>query len=78
VSRSRPTGGIGRQVLLWAAVSSLVGLAIGLAVSLFQGAGVERPILVISVLFGNVVGLTAMVGSVCGGVRPCSGSPCSS
>jgi len=64
VSRSRPTGGIGRQVLLWAAVSSLVGLAIGLAVSLFQGAGVERPILVISVLFGNVVGLTAMVGSV--------------
>jgi sensor histidine kinase YesM len=45
-------------------VSSLAGLAIGLAVSLFQGSGVERPILIISVLFGNVVGLTAMVGSV--------------
>ena len=62
---SRATAGnIGRQVSLWVAVSSLAGLAIGFAAGLFQGDGVERPILVISVLFGNVVGLTAMVGSV--------------
>ena len=64
MSRSRSAGSIGRQVSLWIAVSSLAGLAIGLAVSVFQGEAVERPILVISVLFGNVVGLTAMVGSV--------------
>ena len=64
MSRARPAWRIGRQVSLWVAVSSIAGLAIGLAVGVFQGDGVERPILVISVLFGNVVGLTAMVGSV--------------
>ena len=53
-----------RQVALWIGVSSLAGLAIGLAVGVFQADGVEPPILVISVLFGNVIGLTAMVGSV--------------
>ncbi len=61
---SPPSARIARQLLLWVVASSLAGLAIGLAVSLFQGDGVERPILVISVLFGNVVGLTAMVSSV--------------
>ena len=64
VNRSRAAGSIVRQVAVWTAVSSLAGLAIGLALSVFQGDGVERPILVISVLFGNVVGLTAMAGSV--------------
>ncbi len=64
MSRSRTAGRIGRQLGLWVAVSGLAGLAIGLAVSVFQGGGVERPVLVISVLFANVVGLTAMVGSV--------------
>ena len=64
MNRSRPGWRIARQVSLWAAVSSVAGLAIGIAVSFFQGDGVEPPTLVISVLFGNVVGLTAMVGSV--------------
>ena len=64
MSPSRPGWRIARQVSLWVAVSSVAGLAIGLAVSFFQGDGVEPPTLVISVLFGNVVGLTAMVGSV--------------
>ena len=64
MTRLRTTGSVGRQISLWVAVSSLAGLAIGLAGGLFQGGGVERPIIVISVLFGNVVGLTAMVGSV--------------
>ncbi len=61
---SAPGARIARQLVLWVGASSLAGLAIGLAVGVFQGGGVERPILVISVLFGNVVGLTAMVGSV--------------
>ena len=64
MSRSRAAGSLGRHAGLWIAASSLAGLAIGLGVSVFQGDGVERPILVISVLFANVVGLTAMVCSV--------------
>jgi hypothetical protein len=64
VTESSPTASVARQLALWVVSSSLAGLAIGLAVSLFQGDGVERLILIISVLFGNVVGLTAMVGSV--------------
>ena len=64
MSRSRTAGSLGRHAGLWIAASSLAGFAIGLGVSVFQGEGVERPILVISVLFANVVGLTAMVCSV--------------
>ena len=52
------------QLPLWAAGSSLAGLVIGAAVGLFNQGGFETPIVVISVLFGNVVGLTAMVCSV--------------
>ena len=83
MNRTRPAWRIARQVALWVAVSSVAGLAIGLAVSFFQGDGVEPPTLVISVLFGNVVGLTAMVGSVwlflvSAGARACCASPCSS
>lgn len=55
---------IGHQAGLWVAASSVAGLAVGLGVSALLGAGVERPILVISVLFANVVGLTAMTGAV--------------
>ena len=57
-------GSLGRHAAFWISASSLAGLAVGLGVSLFQGEGVERPILVISVLFANVVGLTAMVCAV--------------
>ena len=64
MSRPRTAGSLGRNPGLWIAASSLAGLAIGFGVSVFQGDAVERPILVISVLFANVVGLTAMVGSV--------------
>ena len=64
MNRSRPPWRSGRLVAVWVAVSSIAGLAIGLAVGFFQGDGIERPTLVISVLFGNVIGLTAMVGSV--------------
>lgn len=64
MTESPSTASVARQIVLWVVTSSLAGLAIGLAVSLFQGSGVERPILIISILFGNVVGLTAMVSSV--------------
>ena len=64
MSRSRTAVSLGRHAGLWIAASSLAGLAVGFGVSVFQGDGVERPILVISVLFANVVGLTAMVCSV--------------
>jgi two-component sensor histidine kinase len=52
------------QVPLWAVGSSLAGLVIGLAVGFFKEGGVETPIVLISVLFGNVVGLTAMICAV--------------
>ncbi len=61
---SGTAGRLGRHAGLWIAASSLAGLAVGLGMSLFQGDGVERPTLVISVLFANVVGLTAMVCAV--------------
>ena len=64
MSRPRTAGSLGRNPGLWIAACSLAGLAIGFGVSVFQGDAVERPILVISVLFANVVGLTAMVCSV--------------
>ena len=63
------------QLPLWAGGSSLAGLVIGVAVGLFNQGGLETPIVVISVLFGNVVGLTAMICSVAlvprlGGLAP--------
>ena len=51
------------QVPLWAAGSSLAGLVIGVAVGLFNRGELEAPTVIISVLFGNVVGFTAMVCS---------------
>jgi LytS/YehU family sensor histidine kinase len=49
------------QVPLWTAGNSVAGLVIGLAVGFFKQGGIEAPIVVISVLFGNVVGFTAMI-----------------
>jgi sensor histidine kinase YesM len=51
------------SVLLWAAGNSAAGALIGLTVGFFKAGGIERPILVISILFGNVVGFTAMICS---------------
>lgn len=52
------------QILLWAAGSSLAGAVIGLAVAFFQGGAIETSTIAISVLFGNVVGFTAMICAV--------------
>jgi len=50
-----------RTLLTWAAGNSLAGAVIGLAVAVFRGGPIESPTIVISVLFGNVVGFTALV-----------------
>jgi sensor histidine kinase YesM len=47
------------QGLVWLVGSSLAGAVIGLAVGFFDTGVIERPTIVISVLFGNVVGFTA-------------------
>jgi len=52
------------QVALWALGSSLAGLVIGLAVGFFKQGAIEAPIVIISVLFGIVVGFTAMTCAV--------------
>lgn len=52
------------QVALWAAGASAAGAAVGLAVGAFREGGVEAPIVVIGVLFGNVVGLTVLISSL--------------
>jgi sensor histidine kinase YesM len=52
------------QVPAWIGGSSLAGLVIGLTVGFFKQGGIETPIVVISVLFGIVVGVTAMICAV--------------
>jgi signal transduction histidine kinase len=49
------------QLPLWALGISLAGLVIGLAVGFFKQGEIESPIVIISVLFGIVVGFTAMI-----------------
>jgi len=60
----RPRGlPFGLQVLLWAACNSLAGAAVGLAVGVFRQGGLEPTIVLISVLFGNVIGFTVLLSS---------------
>jgi two-component sensor histidine kinase len=62
---SRRTGfSIPLQVLLWALGNTAAGLGIGVAVSVLQGGGIEGPLLLIGVLFGNVVGFTVLTASL--------------
>ena len=51
------------QVPLWAAANSLAGAAVGAAVGIFREGGVETTALLISVLFGNVIGFTVLGSS---------------
>ena len=55
----RPLRSTLTQGLIWLAGNSLAGAVIGLAVGFFDTGVVEQPTIVISVLFGNVVGFTA-------------------
>ena len=52
------------QVLLWAAGSSAAGAVVGLVVGLFRDKPLDTPLFLVSLLFGNVVGLTVFVCSV--------------
>ena len=53
----------GFQVALWAACNSLAGAAVGLAVGLFRQGGFEPTIVLVSALFGNVIGFTVFLTS---------------
>jgi two-component sensor histidine kinase len=52
------------QVLLWAAGSSAAGAVVGLVVGLFRDRPIDGRLLLMSLMFGNVVGLTVFVCSV--------------
>lgn len=54
---------IALQVLLWGTCNSLAGAAVGLAVGVLREGGLEPTIVLISILFGNVVGFTVLVTS---------------
>ncbi len=60
-----PAGGLSTlvQVMLWAAANSAAGAAVGLAVGAFRQGGFEPTILLISVLFGNVIGYTVLAST---------------
>jgi len=51
------------QIALWTIANSTAGAAVALAVGALRDGGIEPPILVIGVLFGNVVGCTVEVSS---------------
>jgi len=60
----RPGGlPFGFQVAMWAVCNSLAGAAVGLAVGLFRQGGLEPTIVLISILFGNVIGFTVFLTS---------------
>jgi len=60
----RTTLPVALQVLLWAGAASAGGAVVGLVIGIFQEGPIETPPIVISVLFGNVVGLTVWLSSV--------------
>ena len=51
------------RFLVWATGSSLAGAVIGVTVGFMSAGAIEEPTIIISVLFGNVVGFTAMISS---------------
>jgi len=61
---ARTTFPLPLQILLWAIANSVAGAAVGLAVGAFREGGIEAPIVLIGVLFGNVVGLTVQISSL--------------
>ena len=52
------------QTLWWAAANSLAGVAVGLGIGAFRTQGPEALLVGISVLYGNVVGLTVLFTTV--------------
>lgn len=56
--------GLPIRILLWTAANSAAGAAIGLAIAAFREGEMDPRILWVSVLFGNVVGFTAILSAV--------------
>lgn len=52
------------RLLLWTAANSAAGAAIGLAIAAFREGALDPRIIWVSVLFGNVVGFTAILSAV--------------
>ena len=52
------------QVPLWAVANSAAGTMVGLAVGVFREGGLEPTIVLISLLFGNVVGFTVLLSTL--------------
>lgn len=52
------------QVLLWAAANSAGGAMVGLAVGVFREGGFEPTLILVSLLFGNVVGFTVLISMI--------------
>ena len=52
------------RIILWTAVSSLAGALTGFAASIFRAGAFEPTIVLISVLFGNVIGFTVFLMTI--------------
>jgi signal transduction histidine kinase len=52
------------QLLLWVGGASAAGAVVGAAAGVLRGDGPSRPVVLMSVLLGNVVGVTALLCSV--------------
>lgn len=61
---SRTGPNLPAQILLWVVGASIAGAAIGVAVGTIGSRGAETPVVLMSVLFGNVIGLTVLFSSV--------------
>jgi len=55
---------IALQVVLWAAANSTAGAMVGMAVGAFREGGLEPTVILISLLFGNVVGFTVLISTL--------------
>ncbi len=52
------------QVLLWGAANSAGGAMVGIAVGVFREGGIEPTLILVSLLFGNVVGFTVLISMI--------------
>ena len=52
------------RILLWALANSAAGAAIGFAIAAFREGSLDGQVIWISILFGNVVGFTAIISAV--------------
>ena len=56
--------GLPLRILLWFLANSAAGASIGFAIAAFQEGTLDRQVIWVSILFGNVVGFTAIISAV--------------